>query len=347
MWLDQLELTVDGKPLARALLRPIKHYKAEQDTAFYSGSGINLGSLNPQQLENLAVLGRVWGFVKYYHPAVATGEHNLDAALFRVLPQVLASSSTAARSQLLSNWVTSLGLVPPCPTCREPAPESIRLQPDLAWLTDNRQLSPALSQQLEYLRRNRNQGPHYYVSTVPGVGNPIFQHEEKYALLKTDLPDDGLRLLALYRYWNMIAYFFPYRYAIGEDWQQVLPDFLPQFVAARTPEQYQLTALALIARIHDTHATIYEPNKILTAYKGKYHAPVQVRFVEGQAVVTDYFDQQLGSATGLQKGDVVLQVDGRKVADLVAERRPSRRRPTSLPSCATSPAACCAAPPNR
>ncbi|UPL48890.1 hypothetical protein [Hymenobacter sublimis] len=103
MWLDQLELTVDGKPLARALLRPIKHYKAEQDTAFYSGSGIQLSSLNKQQLENLAVLGRVWGFVKYYHPAVAAGEHNLDAALFRVLPQVLASSSTAARSQLLSN----------------------------------------------------------------------------------------------------------------------------------------------------------------------------------------------------------------------------------------------------
>lgn len=333
MWLDQLELTVDGKPLARAFLRPIRHYKAEQDTAFYSGSGISLGSLSQQQIENLAVLGRVWGFVKYYHPAVAAGEHNLDAALFRVLPQVLASASTEARSQLLSNWVTSLGPVPFCPKCREPAPNNVRLQPDLAWLTDNHQLSPTLSQQLGYLRRNRNQGPHYYVSTAPGVGNPIFQHEERYPLLKSDMPDDGLRLLALYRYWNMIAYFFPYRYAIGEDWQRLLPEFLPQFVAARTPEQYRLTALALIARVHDTHATISGPDRILTAYKGKYQAPVQVRFVEGQAVVTDYFDQQLGPATGLQKGDVLLQIDGRKVADLVAERRhitPASNEPTQL-----------------
>ncbi|GAB2773830.1 C-terminal processing protease CtpA/Prc [Hymenobacter luteus] len=333
MWLDQLELTVDGKPLAQALLRPVRQYKAEQDTAFFSGSGLNLNGLSKQQTENLAVLGRVWGFVKYYHPAVAAGEHNLDAALFRVLPQVLASSSTNARSQVLSSWVTSLGPVPACPTCREPAPDSVRLQPDLAWLTDKKQLSPDLSKQLVYLRRNRNQGPHYYVGTAPGAGNPVFQHEERYALLKTDLPDDGLRLLALYRYWNMIAYFFPYRYAIGEDWQQVLPELIPQFVAARTPEQYRLTALALIARIHDTHATISEPDRILTAYKGKYRAPVQVRFVEGQPVVTGYFDPQLGPATGLQKGDIVVQINGRKVTDLIAERRPitpASNEPTQL-----------------
>ncbi|TYZ13542.1 peptidase S41 [Hymenobacter lutimineralis] len=322
MWVDQLEVTVDDKPLAQAALRPVKHYKAEQDTSFSRASGISLGKLSKQQVENLAVLGRVWGFAKYYHPAVAAGEHNLDACLLRLLPQVLASASLKARSQLLSAWLTSLGPIPACAACQEPAADSTRLQPDLAWLTDKRQVTPALSQQLTYLRAHRNQGPHYYVAAAPYAGNPLFQHENAYAQVPGNLPDDGLRLLALYRYWNMIAYFFPYRYAIEEDWQRVLPEFLPRFVAARTAEQYRLAVLSLVTRINDTHAYILPNDPVLSAYWGSYFAPVQIRFVEGQAVVTEYYDPSLGPATGLLKGDVVVSVDGRPVAELIAQRRP-------------------------
>jgi C-terminal processing protease CtpA/Prc len=333
LWLDDLRLTVDGQPLAQAppkAARPVARYKAAQDTAFRRGSGLALDNLSKQQLDNLAVLGRVWGFVKYYHPAVARGDYNLDAELLRVLPKVLASPDLKARSEVLSAWVTSLGPVPACRTCREPAAKDVRLQPDLAWLTDQSQLSPALSQQLGYLRQNRNQGEHYYVRSAPSIGNPLFLHEETYA--SQEAPDAGLRLVSLFRYWNMIAYFFPYRYAIGEDWQRVLPEFIPQFVAARTAEQYRLTALALIARIHDTHANVFN-DKILAAYKGMYQAPLWLRFVEGQAVVAGYYDAALGAATTLQPGDVIVQVDGRPVAELVKTRQPitpASNAPTQL-----------------
>ena len=308
-----------------------KTYKAQQDTAFRHGSGIVLDNLSKDQIDNLAVLGRVWGFVKYYHPAVARGDYNWDAEMLRILPKVLNCETRDKRSAVLSAWLTNLGPVPACATCREPKPKDVRLPADLAWLTDKNQLSPALGQQLEYLRQNRNQGPHYYVSSAPNIGNPLFLHEETYARPAT--PDAGLRLLALYRYWNMIEYFFPYRYAIGEDWQKVLPEFIPQFAAARTDEQYRLVALAIIARIHDTHANIYGSDKILVTYKGILHAPVQVRFVEGQAVVTDYFHETLGPATGLQKGDVVLAVDGAKVTDIITARQPltpASNEPTQL-----------------
>ncbi|WP_426489633.1 S41 family peptidase [Hymenobacter sp. 102] len=333
VWLDQLELTVDGKPWWQAPAQVVQHFKAEQDTAFRQGSGISLQTLSKQQLENLAVLGRVWGFAKYYHPVVARGEVNMDAELFRVLPKILQASNQEARSQILSTWLTSLGPVPACSACREPKPKEVRLQPDLDWLTDKRQVSPALSQQLVYLRQNRSQGPHYYVRSAPNVGNPLFEHEEAYPSAPGSLPDDGLRVLSLFRYWNMVAYFFPYRYAIGEDWQQVLPEFLPRMVAARTPEQYRVTALQLIARINDSHANISDADAVLASYRGRLYAPVQVRFVEGQAVVTEYFNQKLGEATGLQKGDVVLSVDGRRVADLVKERKPitpASNEPTQL-----------------
>ncbi|GAB3731231.1 hypothetical protein GCM10027594_13170 [Hymenobacter agri] len=316
--------------LAQAPAKPVVQYKAEQDTAFRHGSGIALDNLTKLQVDNLAVLGRVWGFVKYYHPAVARGDYNMDAEMLRVLPKVLNAKTKDECSAVLSTWLTGFGPVAACNNCSEPKPKDVRLAADLDWLTDKKQLSPALSQQLAYLRQNRNQGPHYYVRSAPNIGNPLFEHEEVYAQPAT--PDAGLRLLALYRYWNMIEYFFPYRYAIGEDWQKVLPEFIPQFAAARTDEQYRLAALAIIARIHDTHANVFN-DKILAAYKGTLHAPVQVRFVQGQAVVTGYFHETLGPATGLQKGDVVLAVDGTKVTDLIKARQPltpASNEPTQL-----------------
>jgi C-terminal processing protease CtpA/Prc len=328
MWLDDLTLTLDDKPLAEAKPKAVARYKADQDTAFRHGSGLTIDNLSKQQIENLAVLGRVWGFAKYYHPAVARGDYNWDAELLRVLPKVLASKDLKARSEVLGTWLTGLGPVPACRSCREP--DSTRLQPDLAWLGDKSQLSPALSQQLVYLRRNRSQGPNYYVRPAPSVGNPIFTHEEAYASPAT--PDDGLRLLALFRYWNMIDYYFPYRYAIGEDWQRVLPEFIPQFVAARSPEQYRLTALALIARIHDTHANVFS-DKILSEYKGNYQAPLWLRFVEGQATVAGYYDAALGAASTLKPGDVIVQVDGQPVTDIVKARQPitpASNEPTQL-----------------
>jgi C-terminal processing protease CtpA/Prc len=330
LWLDDLTLTVDDKPLAQAPPKAIHYSKAEQDTVFRRGSGLALDNLNSQQLDNLAVLGRVWGFVKYYHPAVARGDYNMDAELLRVLPKVLATRDLKARSEVLGAWVSSLGPVPACRSCREPAAKDMRLQPDLGWLTDQNQLSPALSQQLGYLRQNRNQQDHYYVQAAPNIGNPLFRHEEAYAT--PEVPDAGLRVLALFRYWNMIDYFFPYRYAIGEDWQRVLPEFIPKFVAARTAEQYQLTALALIARIHDTHANVFS-GKALSAYKGTLYAPLWLRFVEGQATVAGYYDAALGAATTLKPGDVIVQVDGKPVTEIVKARQPitpASNEPTQL-----------------
>ncbi|UOR04598.1 S41 family peptidase [Hymenobacter aerilatus] len=319
-WFDDLELTIDGKPLPAVATRTAAIKPAAQDTAFLSGSGITFpDKLTQQQVENLAVLGRVWGFVKYYHPAVAAGNFNMDVELFRVLPSVLVAPNEKTRSQLLSAWVTKFGAVPACKSCKELPADKVRLQPDLAWLTDEKQLGKELRTQLAYLRQNRNQGAHYYINTAPNVGNPVFQHETAYERVET--PDAGLRLLALYRFWNMVDYFFPYRYAIGEDWQQVLPEFIPKLTSSSTAEQYRLTLQALIARIHDSHAGI-QNDKVLNEYKGNLYAPVRLRFVENQAVVTDYYNAALGKESGLQLGDVVVKIDGVPVPELIKKWQP-------------------------
>jgi hypothetical protein len=60
----------------------------------------------------------------------------------------------------------------------------------------------------------------FYVSQAAG-GNPVFNHEPSYGKIK--LPDAGYQLLALFRFWNIIEYWFPYRNVIGENWTPCSP----------------------------------------------------------------------------------------------------------------------------
>ncbi|RYU81004.1 S41 family peptidase [Hymenobacter persicinus] len=277
-----------------------------------------LARLTPRQVDNITALGQVWGFLKYFHPAVAGGQRDWDTEFLRQLPGVLACRSQAARSRLLSAWITELGPVPACPTCATPPTAPVRLAADLGWAHDARRFSAPLRQQLAYIEANRYQGPAYYVTRTGSTTN--FPHEEAYA--EPSLPSQGLRLLGLCRYWNLFQYYYPYRYALDEDWARVLPALLPRFAQTATPLEYRHAALALFARVHDGHARFYPPDPLLEAERGAYQVAADVQFLADQAVVTRVRPAGKGPASPLAPGDVLTHVAGTSVKELARQRLP-------------------------
>lgn len=282
-----------------------------------AAAGPQFKTLTPRQADNVAALGQVWGLLKYFHPAVAAGQCDWDAEFLRQLPAVLACKSTRERSDLLSAWVTSLGAVPACPACAAPPTKPVRLATDLRWAQDKQRFSTPLRQQLAFIAANRYQGAPYYVS-VAEAGNPTFPHEAAYA--DQACPAVGLRLLALCRHWNIVQYYYPYRYAIGQEWAAVLADMLPQFAAATTPLAYRHTALLLATRLHDGHATLRDP--LLEAEQGNYLVAAAVQFIDNKATVIRVRRDGQVPQPPLEPGDVVTHVAGRPVADVVRQQLP-------------------------
>lgn len=319
LWVDDFQILIDGKDIAEAKMRAAVEYKAKKDREFDNGSRIDAVRLTTRsKINDLAVLGKVWGFLKYYHPAVAAGDYNWDYELFRILPKILGSKNQAERNSLLSSWVDSLGAFETSPAAAEKnATEKVKLSPDLSWI-NKQTLGEKLAGQLNRVRDAKRQNKNYYVGLFPGVGNPQFKNEEAYKTMA--FPDAGFRLLSLYRYWNIIQYYFPNRHLIGENWNDVLADFIPRFAGAASELEYKKAALALIGRIHDTHANIWGKDETLEKYRGLNSPPVAVTFVEDKAVVTKYWDQALAEKSGLKIGDVIETINNRKVADIVKER---------------------------
>ena len=129
---------------------------------------------------------------------------------------------------------------------------------------------------------------------------------------KMAYPERPYRLLALFRFWNVIHYFYPYKHLLDQDWETVLPPFLPRFEAARDAREYALAIAEMAACIQDSH-TYVGGSKELNGYFGEAFPPVALRLVEGKPTITDVFDVEAVKGTGIWIGDVVLTVDGEPV----------------------------------
>jgi hypothetical protein len=336
MWADDLQLLVDGRPIANVpRIEPPKTV-IDLDKEFDGGSGIDLKELSEVQIANLAMLGKVWGFLKYHHPVVTAGKRHWDYELFRILPHVLAATDANAARSAVNQWIAGLGTVPPCGPCATLVETELHLRPPVTWLTDDA-LGADLSATLRRIYRNRSSDPQqFYVSLVPNIGNPSFDHESAYATLR--LPDPGYQLLALFRFWNIIEYWFPYRDVIGSDWEQELRAFIPRIAVAADSEIYKREMIALIATVHDTHANLWSSLDARPP-TGACQIPITLRFIENQAVVIGDRDATAEIASSPQAGDIVNAIDGVAVTELIRRWSPyyaASNEPTRLRDIARS-----------
>jgi C-terminal processing protease CtpA/Prc len=323
-WVDDLELLVGGVPVAQAPNRVAT--ALDNDHQFDNGSNIALTTLSDTQVTNLATLAKVWGFLKYHHPAVTSGQHHWDYDLFRILPQVLAATDQPTSLAAISTWVANLGSVSRCTNCATLVTDDLALRPDLSWLADTSLLGADLSETLQSIYANRSQvSSQFFVSLVGGSANPSFDDELTYSALK--FPDAGYQLLALFRFWNMVQYFSPNREIMSDDpsdrnyWSEVLVDSIPQVALAKDSFSYQQALLRFVAKINDTHANLWT-SLAARPPVGTCYLPVDLQFVEGRAFVLRNTDLSGGPASGLLSGDLITQLDGANVSDLVTRWAP-------------------------
>ena len=317
-WGDDLQLLLDGKPIWEARHFERARSVMDMDHQFDSGSGVSISQLTPIEIDNLVTLGKVWGFLKYHHPKVTSGQIHWDYELFRVLPAVLASNDHTTANALFAEWIERLGPVPQCNSCAKLEGNNIAFNPDLNWIRDPRVLGSDLSETLQSIYTNRVPEQQFYLSMVATAHNPDFQHELAYPFVK--LPDAGFQLLGLYRFWNIVEYWSPYRDVIGENWNQVLAESIPRVMLAKNAGSYQQELMAAIARLHDGHAALWSSLQMRPP-TGKCQLPIRVRFVENQPVVIATSSSDTGDAA-LQIGDVITDIGGIPFSKLLHDWTP-------------------------
>lgn len=277
------------------------------------------GVMTPEKIQNLVLFGKVWGFVKYHHPRLASGELSCDGELLRIVPEVLSARDRDETRRILSSWLEQIGDPAPCSPCAT-LPDSIQSKPRIGWIRDRSLLGRDLCDRLRTIYDNRPANPddQRHVGLNGRVGNPVFYESSFDSSLV--LSDARYRLLALFRFWSVIEYWYPHRDVANEDWDRVMGEFVPRMMRASTSEAYRLALIALTARTHDTHAGL------MTCINerppgAEARLPILVRWVESRVVVTGFPEGDSTRASGLRVGDVILRMDGVPVDSLMARWR--------------------------
>lgn len=180
---------------------------------------------------------------------------------------------------------------------------SLDFQPDTV-VAKSASTDAAMNEAIRAVQENRVGQPRN--RKVSNFTPQISQHDNAYP--EMDFPNTEYRLLALFRFWNVINYFYPYRSLVGTDWGTLLQRYIPKFEANRDLIDYQLTVRELVTEIHDSHGSV-QNGTASNEKLGMFMPPILTRYIEHQSVVTDIFDPKLP----VNRGDIILAVDGEPI----------------------------------
>ena len=133
---------------------------------------------------------------------------------------------------------------------------------DTSWIFDKKYLCEELSANMEPLTKpfpdiNRFRTPiDFSRGYYTGLFEPtMFYNEKLYEDM--DYSNENYRLLGLFRVWNALEYYCPYLDILDEDWEDLLPEFIPQMLAESDQQSYDLTIAALMAKLQDAHVSFW------------------------------------------------------------------------------------------
>ena len=267
-----------------------------------------------QEVQNLEKLCKVWGYTKYYHPAFLFGEKDWDEELLNLIP-VVSEAKEEEVNNILHEWFVSLGEIDygNSESITLPPEEERIEQADTSWMSED-YLGAELTEDLSQL------GP---IPNIDRSKSPVKFNQGKYPDFSNEAThmifnygNMSNRLLGLFRVWNAVEYYFPYLDIMDEDWGELLAEYIPKMLEGRDQKTFELTIAELTAHLQDAHVSLLDQKVFLNVF-GKYSLPVELTQAEGKVVVQNVF----GDTCPLQRGDIILKLDGVEIEQVIEERQ--------------------------
>jgi carboxyl-terminal processing protease len=249
---------------------------------------------------------KVWGFLKYHNPCVAKGIFDWDGEFIDKLGIIERLKTKDEINNFYFTWISNLGKLK-TNVKRTPPSNAILSNYDLHWVRDSTVFTSAVTHLLLRTQNNTRAKNEYVKKPHFGLASASYVNEKPYK--DSIYPSKALRLLTLARYWNIVNYFYPYKYLTDTKWQDAITEFVPRFIAAENRKSYHLTMLELFAKLNDSH-TGFNPQ----LYEAKFKLPpFRSKIIDDKIIVLDAYNDSLCKKHDIRYGDVILAIDGKTV----------------------------------
>ncbi|MCY0970084.1 S41 family peptidase [Chryseobacterium wangxinyae] len=248
-------------------------------------------------------LAKVWGFIKYYHPAASQGKIDWDDALLKSL----CNPNKSSTDEIITSWLDQADQSSSDQIAvRKSECDSITLRNyDDSWIN---KLNPANRKRLLDLTAQPKNVGSFYSNPVENSIRFNSTNEKTYTQFSADI-----KMLELFRIWNAIEYFYPYKYLLDEKWDHVLQKYIPLFKKIKTETDYKSAVMQLAAEIQDSHVEIKKTLQYDVV--GKFSAPFIFQIADGKVVITGIKDEAKMMNANLEVGDLITKINGKSVLE--------------------------------
>lgn len=256
--------------------------------------------------QRLFYLCKTWGHAKYYHTRIAAGLVNWDNELLTAVSGAKTAPDAAAFNNVLLTMLNNAGPMGTSNVTLPVVPDSLNNNTDLSWIQDPFFSEPVRAILTDIKNKFRPQSNVYvgpYGSTPLFTGDSLYYSQSNY-------PSEEKRMLAMFRFWNQVHYFFPYKKIMDQDWDTTLAEFIPAIASAADAVSFNLAFKEFTVKINDAHGFFYSPT--YGSWRGNYYPPFLVRFIQNETVIT----KVLPGVTEVSVGDIIKEIDGSNIYDL-------------------------------
>ncbi|MBI3138315.1 MAG: hypothetical protein HYZ15_07005 [Sphingobacteriales bacterium] len=258
-------------------------------------------ALTDSQIKKLADLGRVWGLMKYYHPAPASGKLNWNDTLRSYLVKVNNCKTGNEFNALLDRLFSNSGSYRPGKKFLKSRKYHTQTF-ETGWISASRLLDSPIRQKLENLLLFFRPGKNALVrkETAPYDSNIIHNNGTE-------------NLATLIIAWNIIKYEAPHLKLAETAWDTLLEKYIPAVAAAGNPSRFEYLLAEMLSTIRDSHNFMTLPH-----YEndlGNFYLPFTIAFVEGKNIIKQ-IDTTVCKIYNLQIGDLVETINGRDINEL-------------------------------
>ncbi len=287
---------------------------------------MSLGSVRAQgdfETEKQLYFFRLWGHLKYHHPASAMGLLNADSLFLHHLGKVDSAKNQRQANAVFRQLLKDVGV--PASNKVEPQkdkPEGTFLLKNLddGWRTKSKFLTSQNRKTLNQIFERRfTDEKHYYTYIRNNPFGGTMPHEPEYEVdPKENLPYP-LRMLALAKFKAFVDYLYPYKHLMDENWDAVISQYIPQFAQCATRPEYERLLLSVNAHLDDTQAYSFfrQLHHREQLFKNRFYPPFDYQLVEKKMVVTALIDEALCKRSNIRRGDMIEALDSVTVGEWV------------------------------
>lgn len=186
-------------------------------------------------IERTEIFCKAWGFLKYYHPSIASGKFDWDSVFLNNIQKVIQAKTYTEFNDILNTIINDAGKVELVKQAKNPDSLFTLNKTNIDWIINSTILNNQIKDKLKFIYENKNESANKYIKIE--YDTPDFSSENKYENIR--FPDTQYRLLFLTRFWNIINYFAPYKYLTG-NWDDVLKKFIPAIINSNDTLAYYI-----------------------------------------------------------------------------------------------------------